>query len=394
MDPRELVVLDELLASSEDSDTDGDDDAMLLQVLLDMVPRDSVPRARDYFENVIPEMTDEDFRENFRLTRNSFQRVLDKLGADPGWHEANQFGKEAVPLDKQLVMTLHFLGTSACTFRSMCNLFGVSKSTGHKVVRRTCKALRRISPLVVKWPAVDEVPEIVEKFAGLAGFPNVVGAVDGTHIAIKPSADRQDAYANRLKYHSMLLQVICDADMFFLDCYTGWPGSVHDARVFRNCPVYLAANANRAAVFPNNSLLLGDSAYPLKAWCMTPFKGPNQPPQNVRYNTIHSVTRQVVERAIGLLKGRWRLLQGTLNMTGDEVMVDTILACCVLHNICLSHDDDLDYFIGDPINQAGGGNDAAGAGGGGGGGDNPGGPADDPAARAVRDNIIQVLMAL
>ena len=87
--------------------------------------------------------------------------------------------------------------------------------------------------------------------------------------------DRQDTYANRLKYHSMLLQVICDADMFFLDCYTGWPGSVHDTRVFRNSPVYLAATANPAATFPHNSTILGDSAYPLKTWCLTPFKGPN-----------------------------------------------------------------------------------------------------------------------
>ena len=41
----------------------------------------------------------------------------------------------------------------------------------------------------------------------------------------------------------------------------GWPGSVHDARVFRNSPLYQSAEHE---LFQGDTHLLGDSAYPLQ----------------------------------------------------------------------------------------------------------------------------------
>lgn len=41
----------------------------------------------------------------------------------------------------------------------------------------------------------------------------------------------------------------------------GWPGSVHNARVFRNSPLYQSAEHE---LFQGDTHLLGDSAYPLQ----------------------------------------------------------------------------------------------------------------------------------
>ena len=62
------------------------------------------------------------------------------------------------------------------------------------------------------------------------------------------------------------------AVIIFTDCYCGWPGSVHDSRVLRNSDIFDSASNRHDNFFPNNSHLLGDAAYPLKTWIMTPYK--------------------------------------------------------------------------------------------------------------------------
>lgn len=59
----------------------------------------------------------------------------------------------------------------------------------------------------------------------------------------------------------MLLQAVCDHQCIFTDCFVGYPGSVHDARVFQKSG--MLQHCRNEQYFPNNSHLLGDSAYPL-----------------------------------------------------------------------------------------------------------------------------------
>lgn len=59
--------------------------------------------------------------------------------------------------------------------------------------------------------------------------------------------------------------------------------------------------------------------------------------------------RQVVERAFALLKGRFRRLK-YLHMSIADLIPSVILACCVLHNLCLEECDDIiDDFIEEQI---------------------------------------------
>ena len=44
---------------------------------------------------------------------------------------------------------------------------------------------------------------------------------------------------------------------------------------------------------------------------------------------------------LGMTKGRWRVLLKRLDEDSDRIP-DTIIACCVLHNICVLRGDELD----------------------------------------------------
>ena len=57
------------------------------------------------------------------------------------------------------------------------------------------------------------------------------------HVRLKPPSVNDYAYVNRKNYHSINVQLICDAKLRFLNVVARWPGSTHDSFIFQNCSV-------------------------------------------------------------------------------------------------------------------------------------------------------------
>ena len=125
-----------------------------------------------------------------------------------------------------------------------------------------------------------------------------------------------------------MLQAVCDHRLAFTDCYAGWPGATHDARVLRRSDLFSRVTADKEAMFPQNSYLLGDSPCPLTSWSMPPFHDNGHlTPQQCNYNFLHSSSRMVIERAFALLKGRFRCLK-YVDMDVIELVPDVVMAAC------------------------------------------------------------------
>ena len=76
---------------------------------------------------------------------------------------------------------------------------------------------------------------MLDGFETTKGFPQAVGAIDGTHIPIIRIEQSPADYYNHKGYYSILM---VDFQGIFMDVCIGWPGKVHDARLFANSKLY------------------------------------------------------------------------------------------------------------------------------------------------------------
>ncbi|KAJ8300616.1 hypothetical protein KUTeg_022135, partial [Tegillarca granosa] len=118
-----------------------------------------------------------------------------------------------------------------------------------------------------------------------------------------------------------------------------YPGSTHDARVLRQSSLW--DNGLRLC---NGNHLVADAAYPLRRWLLTPYRDNRHLNQEQKhFNYLHSSNRVVIERAFGLLKGRYRRLYHIDSKV--ETAVKLIVVACVLHNFCLLQHDNIEEFM-------------------------------------------------
>ena len=76
------------------------------------------------------------------------------------------------------------------------------------------------------------------------------GAIDGTHIPIIAPTESRTVYVNRKGFHSVIVQAVVDSNYLFRDVVVGWPGSVHNARIFSNFAIFRKGNEGK--LFPSN----------------------------------------------------------------------------------------------------------------------------------------------
>nr|XP_055063040.1 putative nuclease HARBI1 isoform X2 [Misgurnus anguillicaudatus] len=265
----------------------------------------------------------------YRFPRNILLDLCRDLG--PTLERETQRTK-AIPVHIQLLSTLGFLATG--TFqREVGDICGISQPSLSRIMPAVLDAIIVLAPNYIQFPYRNpQQAEVKRGFHAIARFSNIIGAIDCTHIAIKAPSTNEFNYVNRKGFHSINVQVICDANLSLLNVVARWPGGTHDSFIMQNSSVGLRLQEGAIA----DGWLIGDQGYPLKPWLMTPLTNPTTQ-QEQNYNRAHARSRGTVERAIGLLKGRWLGLSntgGTLQYRPEKVC-KIIMACCVLHNLAI-----------------------------------------------------------
>lgn len=182
----------------------------------------------------------------------------------------NHGGRNKIGVEKEIYMFIWYI-SNTITFRQLGILFGVTKSSAWIVIGRVSSWLVSISHEHIKWPNQEDIVSVSNGFERMKGIPGIIGAIDGCLIKIKAPKTNKEVYFNRKKFYSLGLQAV-DSKKKFIDLHCGEPGSLHDSRVLRRSSIFRKALENENAVFPNNTFIIGDSAYPSLNWLVTPFK--------------------------------------------------------------------------------------------------------------------------
>ncbi|XP_041435663.1 putative nuclease HARBI1 isoform X2 [Xenopus laevis] len=187
---------------------------------------------------------------------------------------------------------------------------------------------------------------IKDDFHKISSFPNVMGVIDCTHVALSPPTE--DIYRNSKNFHSLNVQMVCAADMRILNLVAGYPGSTHDSYILKHSSLHSILTSENLP----KGWILGDDAYPLTEYLLTPVKDAKTKAEE-QYNAAHKLAHSIIERTFGSIKSRFRCLDrsGGVLQYSPEKGAQIILACCILHNLAVSrnlHVDILDDLEAPP----------------------------------------------
>ena len=175
---------------------------MALQML---ICQRAIHRERVFRDRINPveRYDDQDFVARYRLPKAVVLEVVDCIKLDI---ERPTKRSGSVPAVLQVCATLQFLACGNFQ-RSTGDLHGLSKSSVSRSIHSVTAAISRRRDYIKFSDSGPDLLKVKQGFERYAGFPNVIGAIDGTQIALKAPTDEEWIYVNRKGYHSLNVQV-------------------------------------------------------------------------------------------------------------------------------------------------------------------------------------------
>ncbi|CAG2238736.1 HARBI1 [Mytilus edulis] len=293
-----------------------------------------VRRERHFrgFDPLEREFSDEELRQRYRFGRETIGYLSDLMRGDL---ERGTNKETALSVEQQVMIALRFYG-SGSHLQVVGDTMGFDKSTVSRVIDRVTDSLVAMKDDFISWPDNQRKNVIRAGFYEKAGFPNVVGCIDGTHIRITGPSIDEPAFVNRKGFHSINVQAICDHEGRFTNISARWPGSAHDSHVFRTSAIGQHLENGYQGI--GQGVLLGDSGYPCRQFLRTPYRQPAAGRGQARFNRRHCSTRSTIERTFGIWKKRFHILGSEIRMKPDKAC-RIIIACGILHNIAIMRNE-------------------------------------------------------
>lgn len=248
-------------------------------------------------------------------------------------------GRKRIGYTKEVYLFLWYL-SSQMTFVQISDMFRVSRSAAYNVVVRVSTWIVSIGHEFITWPEGEELNRVEFGFYHKNLIAGIIGAIDCTHFQIKRPHENYAQYKKKSKFYSLILQAVVDTDLMFRDIHCGEPGSMDNRSVLAKSQLYNEAMQSHNEMFPNNTFIIGSSAYPNTQWLVAPYPDNGLlGDQQIAFNDIQSSTRKVVGQAFAMLQQRFQRIKNLTEQRNTNFVINIIVSGCVMQNICILQND-------------------------------------------------------
>jgi len=282
------------------------------------------------------------FERRFRVPRAVFLRIYNDLKDRPFWKQRiNATGKpQSHPMQK-LVGAFRVLAYGECPDRGdeyVC----LSQATIEVATKTLVEYLvDDLGSSYLRPPSDREVEGILARNSA-RGLPGCLGSLDCSHWKWTGCPKgRTGTYQDRNGDRTIVIEAVCDEDLWIYHMFVGAPGSLNNINVLYQSPLYVDITTGKwpPSSFPftvngnTRSLLyyLVDGTYPRFAFLVAPYPKPTTEQQRV-FNRLQEAVRKDVERLFGVLTRRFHVMLHPARFFTVPSMVLTAQAVAILHN--------------------------------------------------------------
>jgi hypothetical protein len=172
----------------------------------------------------------------FRLRRPVFNNLHEAL--------TRNYGLESTAGMSSIECLVMFLWTvdDLQSIRQVENRFERSTETINRKFNHVLNCLNRLAVdnIKPKDPQFSMVHSRLQEERFSLHFHGAIEAIERTHIPVVVPSSATIAHFGRYRETTQNVLAVCDFDMRFIFIVAGWPGSVHDTRVFNEALVRYA----------------------------------------------------------------------------------------------------------------------------------------------------------
>jgi hypothetical protein len=196
-------------------------------------------------------------------------------------------------------------------------------------------------------PTTHDVARVFEAHELKHRIPGMLGSLDCTHFVWRncPKELKGQYKRGDHQFPTIMLEAVASQDLWIWHAFFGPPGSLNDINVLNQSTLFLR---ERNGTAPNSSFVvngryykrgyyLTDGIYPRYSTFVKAYPYPTDPKEK-KFKKLQESARKDIERAFGVLKGKWKILERHLRPTTVDKIGKIVYTCCILHNMIIKHE--------------------------------------------------------